>query len=101
VFPGPTGVRGAELRLPLLSKTGAVCGSAARTDLRGGRPAMTVPTATTTFPGFSVGRAEFTQALEQRTLRRLTPGQGGRPPKSAGKPGTLPVPHFLRPKPAT
>jgi hypothetical protein len=42
----PTGVGWAELRPPLLSKTGAVCGSAARTDLRGGRPAMTVPTAT-------------------------------------------------------
>jgi hypothetical protein len=46
MFQGPTGVRWAELRLPLLSKTGAVYGIAARTDLPGGRPAMTVPTAT-------------------------------------------------------
>jgi hypothetical protein len=46
VFQGPTDVRSAELRLPLLSKTRAVCGSAARTDLRGGRSAMSVPTAT-------------------------------------------------------
>jgi hypothetical protein len=46
VFQGPTGVRWAEMRLPLLSKTGAVCSSAARKDLRGGRPAMTLPTAT-------------------------------------------------------
>jgi hypothetical protein len=31
----------------LVSKGGAVCGSSARTDLCGGRPAMAVPTATT------------------------------------------------------
>jgi hypothetical protein len=44
---GLLGVRLAE-RGPLCrhaSKVGAVCGSAARTDLRGGRPAMAVPTA--------------------------------------------------------
>jgi hypothetical protein len=32
------------------SKVGAVCGSSARTDLCGGRPAMTVPTATAVTP---------------------------------------------------
>jgi hypothetical protein len=34
------------LRLPPESETRAVCVSSARTDLCGGRPAMTVPTAT-------------------------------------------------------
>ena len=35
-----------EIRRRQISKVGAVCGSAARTDLCGGRSAMTVPTAT-------------------------------------------------------
>jgi hypothetical protein len=48
--PGPGGVRRAALSertyRRYLSKVGAVCGSSARTDLHGGRPAMTVPTVT-------------------------------------------------------
>ena len=34
-----------------------------------------------THTGRPLGPAEFTQALEQRTRRRLTPGKGGRPRK--------------------
>src|SRR5271157_1717934 len=83
VFQGPTGVRWAELRLPLLSKTGAVCGSSARTDLRGGRPAMTVPTATHFLPALPrskmVPDTIFPPALPD-TICPLTPFA---PPDSA------------------
>ena len=43
-----TGVRQVaySLRVDVISEVGAVCGSAARTDLCGGRSAMAVPTAT-------------------------------------------------------
>ena len=43
-----TGVRqiANSFRVDVISEVGAVCGSAARTDLRGGRSAMAVPTAT-------------------------------------------------------
>jgi putative transposase len=34
--------------------------------------------------GRPLGREEFTKALEERTLRRLTPGKGGRPRKPLG-----------------
>ncbi len=39
-----------------------------------------------THSGRPLGPAEFTEALEQRTHRRLTPSQGGRP-RTAGSPG--------------
>src|SRR5450759_1655556 len=43
---GLKGVRKAASFAAISSKVGAVCGSSARTDLCGGRPAMVVPTAT-------------------------------------------------------
>jgi len=48
MFEGMMDVRSAKLRLPLLSKTRAVGGNAARRDLRGGGSEMTAPTATLT-----------------------------------------------------
>jgi hypothetical protein len=37
-----------------------------------------------TCSGRPLGPAEFIEALEQRTLRRLMPGKGGRPRKPEG-----------------
>ena len=56
-----------------------MCGSSARTDLRGGRPAMAVPTATLIRP-----------AGERRQERSLPPKQGDRQPASLGEISIMP-----------